>query len=51
MSDGSVMLILTHNFKFNIWHHLVVVDGIVGEGGGGSSVTEACMSSRVSSNI
>ena len=26
------MLILAHNFKFNIQHHLVVVDGIVGGG-------------------
>ena len=26
------MLILPHNFKFNIWHHLVVVDDIVGGG-------------------
>ena len=43
------MLILAHNFKFNIRHHLVVVDGIVG-GGRESSVTEACMSSRVLSN-
>ena len=24
------MLILAHNFKFNIRHHLVVVDDIVG---------------------
>ena len=46
ISDGSVMLILTHNFKFNIRHHLVVVDGIVG----GERIL-CCMSSRVSSNI
>ena len=32
ISDGSVMLILAHNFKFNIQHHLVVVDDIVGGG-------------------
>ena len=31
-SDDSVMLILTHNFKFNIQHHLVVVDDTVGGG-------------------
>ena len=30
ISDGSVMLILAHNFKLNIRHHLVVVDGMVG---------------------
>ena len=29
------MLILAHNFKFNIRHHLVVVGDIVGGGGGG----------------
>ena len=30
--DGSVMVILTQNSKFNIRHHLVVADDIVGGG-------------------